>query len=52
MASKPEQIGGDRRLVNAAWHWVKKQTSRHRRREERRDLDQPRQRAIYRGWVA
>lgn len=53
MASKPEQINGDRRLINTNWRRIKQQTSRFRRREARQLLDDaPTRRAYYRGWVA
>ncbi len=52
MSYRNEQIGGDRRIINAAWHWVKKQTARLRRREARRLLDDAPKKNVYRGYVA
>src|ERR1700687_6006137 len=37
MSGCREQIGKDRRLVNAAWKWVKRRYSKWRRRQEKRD---------------
>lgn len=48
----PEQIGGDRRLVRAPWKWIKKQTSRWRRRLAKRDPENAPKRNEYRGYVA
>jgi hypothetical protein len=53
MAQKPEQIGRDRRLINADWRAIKRNTARWRRRQAKRLLDDaPTKRACYIGYVA
>ncbi len=51
MSYPNEQIGDSRRWVNAAWHYIKKQTARLRRRQAKRDPENAPTRG-YRGWVA
>jgi len=54
MASKPEQIGKDRRIVRAPWKWIKKMTSRWRRRDEKQhqDPEDAPKKTPFKGWVA
>lgn len=52
MGSCKEQIGNDRRIVTAPWKWIKRQTSKWRRRRERVDPEGAPRRTPYRGWVA
>ncbi len=51
MGHPNEQIGRDRRIINAAWHAIKKATSRLRRRQAKRDPENAPTRG-FRGWVA
>lgn len=47
-----EQIGKDRRWVSAPWKWIKRQTSKERRRAEKSDPENAPTRNRYKGYVA
>lgn len=52
MGIRNEQIGKDRRLVNAPWKWIKKQFSKARRRAEKKDPENASKKNEYEGYVA